>query len=147
MPQISNFHRYCKRQMTTECLKNSTQPLVHLHLIFEISSLQTWFLNLIFCLFWTGFLKATQAVKIKFEIDKKSSSKIKFKNQVQKIKLKNQYQVQMDKGSDFRLNYDQKRSCNFYRLNLTLHNCYFPTYNSLPKIYWNSQPARRKFQI
>ena len=76
----------------------------------------------------------TQAVKIKFEIDKKSSSKIKFKNQVQKIKLKNQYQVQMDKGSDFRLNYDQKRSCNFYRFNLTLHNCYFPTNNSLLKI-------------
>jgi hypothetical protein len=30
-------------------------------------------LNLIFCLFRTGFLQATQAVKIKFEIDKKSS--------------------------------------------------------------------------
>ena len=32
--------------------------------------------------FGTGFLQATQAVKIKFEIDKKSSSTIKFKNQL-----------------------------------------------------------------
>ena len=31
------------------------------------------FTNLILCLFQTGFLQATQAVKIKFEIDKKSS--------------------------------------------------------------------------
>ena len=41
-------------------------PLVDLHLIFEI--------------FLTGFLPATQAVKIKSEIDKKSSSKINFVN-------------------------------------------------------------------
>ena len=34
-------------------------------------------MNLIFCLLRTGFLQATQAVKIKFEIDKKSSSKMK----------------------------------------------------------------------
>ena len=30
--------------------------------------------NLIFCLFWTWILQATQAVKVKFEIEKKSSS-------------------------------------------------------------------------
>ena len=36
-------------------------------------SLQTWFLNLILCLFQTEIFQATQAVKIKFEIDKKSS--------------------------------------------------------------------------
>ena len=59
-------------------------PPIHLHFIFEISSLRNLFLNLIFCLFRTGFLQATQAVKIKFEIDKKSSSKIKFENQVRK---------------------------------------------------------------
>ena len=68
-------------------LKNSIfhdffeRPPIYLHLIFEISSSRNWFLNLIFCLFQTGVLQATQAVKIKFEIDKKSSSKIKFKNQ------------------------------------------------------------------
>ena len=38
----------------------------------------TGFFNWIFCP--TGFLQATQAVKIKFEIDKKSSSKINFVN-------------------------------------------------------------------
>ena len=58
-------------------------PFVDLHLIFEISSFYkldfwTWFVVYIFR---TGFLKATQAVKIKFEIDKKSSSKIQSKNQ------------------------------------------------------------------
>ena len=40
-------------------------------------------MNLIFRLFQTGFLQATQAVKIKFEIDKK----IKFKNQVCEIQI------------------------------------------------------------
>ena len=39
----------------------------------------TWFLNMIFCLFGTWFLMATQAVKIKFEIHK---------NQVQKLSSK-----------------------------------------------------------
>ena len=61
--------------------------VVDLLLIFEISSLRTSYLSLIFelvfffCLFQTAFLQATQAVKIKFEIDKKSSSKINFMNQ------------------------------------------------------------------
>ena len=45
-------------------------PLKLICTIFEISSLQTWFFNLIFCLLRTGFLQATQAVKIKFAIDK-----------------------------------------------------------------------------
>ena len=44
----------------------SALPLVDLHLIFEI--------------FLTGFLPATQAVKIKSEVEKKSSSKINFLN-------------------------------------------------------------------
>ena len=49
---------------------------------------QNWFLNLIFELFWTGFLQATQAVKIKFEIEKNQIQKLiswnrDFKNQVQ----------------------------------------------------------------
>ena len=35
--------------------------------------------DLIFCLFQIGFLQATQAVKVKFEIEQR----IKFKNQVQ----------------------------------------------------------------
>ena len=48
-----------------------TRYFFNLHLIYEISSL---FLNFIFCLFQTGFLQATQAVEIKFEIDKKSSA-------------------------------------------------------------------------
>ena len=52
---------------------NCNHVIADLQLIFEISSLQTWFFNLIFCLFQTGFLQAAQAVKIKFEIDKKSS--------------------------------------------------------------------------
>jgi hypothetical protein len=38
---------------------------------------------LIFCLFQTGFLQTTQAVKIKFEIDKK----IKFKNQFRELEI------------------------------------------------------------
>ena len=42
-----------------------------LNLIFEIDFL-TWFFNLIFCVFQTWFLQATQAVKVKFEKDKKS---------------------------------------------------------------------------
>ena len=45
----------------------------------KLIDLWTWFLNLIFCLFWTWFMQATQAVKIKFEIDK---------NRVQKSSLK-----------------------------------------------------------
>ena len=61
----------------------SSLPPIDLNLIFEKSS---W-VNLIFCLFQT--LQATQAVKIKFEIDKKSCSSNWifqtgfFKNQVQ----------------------------------------------------------------
>ena len=53
----------------------SNWPPIDLYLIFEKSSLKnqvgrSWF----FCLFRTWILQATQAVKIKFEIDKKSSS-------------------------------------------------------------------------
>ena len=52
----------------------------------EISILRNWFLNLILSLFGTWFLQTTEAVKIKFEIDQKSSSKINFgKYRVQKI--------------------------------------------------------------
>ena len=47
-------------------------------LISKISSFQIGFFNWIFCS--TGFLQTTQAVKIKFEIDKRSSSKINFMN-------------------------------------------------------------------
>ena len=47
----------------------------------------TWFFNLIFCLFLTEFLQATQAVKIKFEIDKRSNSKIKFKNKFLELEI------------------------------------------------------------
>ena len=46
-----------------------------LNLIFELD-FWTRFLNLIFCLFRTWFLQATQAVKIKFEIDKRIKLKI-----------------------------------------------------------------------
>ena len=48
---------------------------IYLHMIFEKSSLKTlgW-MNLIFCLFQTWILQATQAVKVKFKLDKKSSS-------------------------------------------------------------------------
>ena len=72
------------------------RPPIYLHLIFEISSSWNWFLNLIFCLFQTGFLQATQAVKIKFEKDK-----IKFKNQVRQSISRTRYfknQVQIDRG-------------------------------------------------
>ena len=55
--------------------------------LFHEIDFRTWFLNMIFFLFWTSFLQATQAVKIKFEIDKKSSSKIKFKNQFRELKI------------------------------------------------------------
>ena len=39
------------------------------------------------CLFGTSFLQAAQAVKIKIKIDKESSSKIKFKNQLCEIQI------------------------------------------------------------
>ena len=55
--------------------------------LYSYSISQNWFLNLIFefdfCLFWTWFLQATQAVKIMFEIGRQT---IKFKNQFLKIK-------------------------------------------------------------
>ena len=54
---------------------------------FKISISRNWFLNLI----KTWFLLPVQPAKIQFEIDKKSSSKIKFKNQFREI-------VQIDKG-------------------------------------------------
>ena len=45
-------------------------------------------------LFGASFFQAVQAVKIKFKIDKDSSSKIKFKNQFCEIQiLKNQVQI------------------------------------------------------
>ena len=62
-------------------------PLVDLHLIFEVSKLQTRFLNLISCLFRTGFLLATQVIKIKFEVGKKSSTKINFKNLFRELEI------------------------------------------------------------
>ena len=46
----------------------------------NLSAICTWFLTFsslidrIFFLFWTGFLQATQAVKIQFKLGKKSSS-------------------------------------------------------------------------
>ena len=73
--------------MWSTCLQ-ADFPHIYLHLIFEISSTRNWFLNLIFCLFRTGFLQTIQAVKILFEIDKKSKQKLSswtrdFKNQAQ----------------------------------------------------------------
>ena len=62
-------------------------------------------------------MQATQAVKIKFEIDKKSSSKIKFKNQFCEIEiLRNQ--VQIDRGtvcytSTFAITLRLRRSLDF----------------------------------
>ena len=47
-------------------------PLIYLLLIFEISSSWNRFLNLIFCLFRTGFLQTRQTVKIKFVIKRKN---------------------------------------------------------------------------
>ena len=38
-------------------------------------------------LFRTGFLQATQAIKIKFEINIRSSSKIKFKNKYCELEI------------------------------------------------------------
>ena len=37
-------------------IKNWLRP-IYRYLIFEITSSQNWVLNLIFCLFWTGFLQ------------------------------------------------------------------------------------------
>ena len=70
----------CNYNALTQTFFGIQDKSVDLHLIFEISSSRNWFLNLIFCLFQTGFLQAKQAVKIKFELDKKSSSKINFMN-------------------------------------------------------------------
>ena len=44
-------------------------------------------------------MQATQAVKIKFKIDKKSSSKIKFKNQFREIQIL-KTQVQIDRRKE-----------------------------------------------
>ena len=53
-------------------------PFIHLYLIFlNMYVTKLIFFYLIFCL-WTWFLQTTQAVKIKVEIDKKSSKKINF---------------------------------------------------------------------
>ena len=68
----------------------SDWPPIHLHMIFETSSSKNlvWQTGFFF-LFQTRFLKATQAVKIQFEIDKKSTSSNlifqtrDFKNQVE----------------------------------------------------------------
>ena len=43
--------------------QRSSNPLSICTWFFEISSSRNWFLNLIFCLFRTGFLQATKAVK------------------------------------------------------------------------------------
>ena len=65
----------------TMLCKTAGTRCIYLHLIFEIlqfeiSSLMNW----IFFLVWTGFLKATQAVKIQFKLGKKSNwSNSKFK--------------------------------------------------------------------
>ena len=75
-----------KRQVTSSCHKSRhTFSPIYLYLNFEIFSLT----NLIFGLVSTGFLQATQAVKIQFKLEKKSSSTNlifqagDFKNQVQ----------------------------------------------------------------
>ena len=49
--------------------------------LFVLDSFKSLFHEMDFELdFWTWFLQATKAVKIKFEIDKKSSSKINLEN-------------------------------------------------------------------
>ena len=71
---------------------------------FKTSIPRNWFLNLFFCRFQTWFLQATQAVKIKFELDKKSSL---FRNQFfSSLKLRKKSsdtryfknQVEIDRG-------------------------------------------------
>ena len=81
---ISKFLRYVSTTFEIKLLV----PLSICTRFFKIYISRNWFLNLIFCLFWTWFL---QAVKIKFEIDKKSSSKINF------MKYRFQNQVQIDR--------------------------------------------------
>ena len=79
----------------SKCNEYATNmPPIYLHLIFdilqfEISSLMNW----IFFLVWTGFLQATQAVKIQFKLGKKSTLS------TQNFKLENvKNQVQIDRG-------------------------------------------------
>ena len=72
-------------------------PPIYLHLIFdilqfEISSLMNW----IFFLVWTGFLQATQAVKIQLKLGKNPI------HQTRNFKLENvKNQVQIDRGCEF----------------------------------------------
>jgi hypothetical protein len=91
-----------------------TNDIFYLHLIFETSILRTWFLNLIFCLFRTGFLHATQAVKIKF------------KNQVQKSiswTRDFKHQVQIDRG----IACFQSRNISFFAKQQLFRHKFYPS--------------------
>ena len=86
------------------------------------------------CLFGTSFLQAAQAVKIKFKIDKESSSKIKLKNQFCEIQiLKNQVQInKMREGmihkmeKDFSLSLLLKKTvaCLIYTFSLSFYSSF-----------------------
>ena len=60
-----------------ECIYSSNEVAYPILICTRFLKNWVWkssWMNLIFCLFWTWILQATQAVKIKFEIDQKSSS-------------------------------------------------------------------------
>ena len=87
---ISVFTRFFLQKLHYTTLSPCLSVLDFLRCLFH----EIWFLNSIFCLFQTWFLQATQTVKIKFEIYKISSWKIKLKNQFCEIEiLKNQVQI------------------------------------------------------
>ena len=75
--EVFCINRTCKKEIFSllRTWKLLDWPPIYLHLIFdifkfEISSLMNW----IFFQVWTGFLQATQAVKIKFKLGKNISS-------------------------------------------------------------------------
>ena len=72
------------RERSTAFLRHAIfgKPPIYLHLIFEISSSQNWFFNLIFCLFRTGFLQTTRSKNQVW-----NRQKIKFKNQFRELEI------------------------------------------------------------
>ena len=89
-----------------DCLKDSATceltPELALPLLICAWFLKCLVYELDFCLFRTVFLQATQVVKIKFEIVKRSSSKIKFKNHfLWTWDFKNQVQINRGSGWEF----------------------------------------------
>ena len=92
-----------------DCLKDSATCELSPELALPLS-ICTWFLKyvsslrprLFVNLFQTVFLQITHAVKIKFEIEKRSSSKIKFENQFLWTRdFKNQVQINKRSGWEF----------------------------------------------